>query len=199
LVKLDKFEFNGVESIQIIRVYERGDTRHIMTPKQNFARKRLNTLMNETFLELRSNIYEGSFLTEMNILQLRTLFLLSVQETTNMSEISSRLGVGLPTVTNLVKKLEEQGLVTREHATKDRRVVFCSVTERGRSEMERLWSLRREQITRLAELLNDEDLELVTRAMEIILEALNRDKKDLETKTKGSLPGGNNQSEASLK
>ena len=120
-------------------------------------------------------------------------------ETTNMSEISNRLGVGLPTVTNLVSKLEEKGLVSREHDTTDRRVVFCSVTERGKAEIEQLWSVRKEQIAKLAESLSEEDLNLVTRAMEIILEALNRNQKDLETKNRESLSREDNQPEASSK
>ena len=117
-----------------------------MTSQQHPARKQLNTLMSQAFRQLRSSIYEGSSLTELNVQQLRTLFLLHIQETTNMSEISNRLGVGLPTVTNLVSKLEEKGLVSREHDTTDRRVVFCSVTERGKAEIEQLWSVRKEQI-----------------------------------------------------
>jgi len=158
-----------------------------MTSPQQPARKRLNTLMSQTFRELRSSIYSGSYLTELNVQQLKTLFLLHVQETTNMSELSSRLGVGLPTVTNLVRKLEEKGLVAREHDTTDRRVVFCTVTERGKAEIEQLWSVRKEQIDKLAESLSEEDVKLVTRAMEIILEALNRDQKDEENKNRNSL------------
>ena len=170
-----------------------------MTSQQHPARKQLNTLMSQAFRQLRSSIYEGSSLTELNVQQLRTLFLLHVQETTNMSEISNRLGVGLPTVTNLVSKLEEKGLVSREHDTTDRRVVFCSVTERGKAEIEQLWSVRKEQIAKLAESLSEEDVKLVTQAMEIILEALNRNQKDLETKNRESLPADGNQPEASSK
>jgi DNA-binding MarR family transcriptional regulator len=155
-----------------------------MSSQQHPARKHLNTLMTQTFRQLRSSIYEGSSLTELNVQQLRTLFFLHLQETTNMSEISSRLGVGLPTVTNLVSKLEEKGLVSREHDTTDRRVVFCTVTERGKAEIEQLWSVRKEQIDKLAESLSEEDVKLVTRAMEIILEALNCNQKDLETKNR---------------
>jgi DNA-binding MarR family transcriptional regulator len=199
LVKLDKFEFDRVESSQLFQVYRYGDSGHIMTPTQHSDRKRLNTLMNKTFSELRSNVYDGSFLTEMNQQQVRTLFLLSLQETTNMSEVSSRLGVGLPTATNLVRKLEEKGLVIREHDTTDRRVVCCSVTERGKAEIELLWILRKEQIAKLVESISGENVKLVTQAMEIILEALNRDKKDIETKSRESLSGGSKQPKASSK
>ncbi|TJY41356.1 MarR family transcriptional regulator [Cohnella pontilimi] len=48
-----------------------------------------------------------------------------------VSEISAALGVTLPTVTQLVNGLVDQGLIERAADQKDRRVVRLTLTERG--------------------------------------------------------------------
>lgn len=54
-------------------------------------------------------------------------------ESTGMkvSEISNYLNVTSPTITQLIKGLEEQGLVEREMDQEDRRVVRIKLTEKG--------------------------------------------------------------------
>jgi len=152
-----------------------------MPSQQRPARERLTTLITRAFHRLRSQVYEESPLMELTVQQLRTLFLLHVQETMRMSEISYYLGIGMPTVTNLVGKLEDKGLVAREHDTTDRRVVLCSVTERGKTEIEQFWHVRKEQIAHLTGSLSEEQVALVAQAMEIILQALKQNQNTRET------------------
>src|SRR3990172_7760941 len=102
-----------------------------MSLQQRPARERLATLIEQVLRGLMPQVYEASPLMQLTLPQLRTLFLIHTQGPMRMSEISSHLGVGMPTVTSLVTKLEEKGLVAREHDTKDRRVVFCSTTQWG--------------------------------------------------------------------
>lgn len=48
-------------------------------------------------------------------------------------EIAERLIERTPGITRLIDRLEEKGLVQRERSDEDRRLVFCSITEAGRT------------------------------------------------------------------
>lgn len=130
------------------------------------------TLMEQVLSSLRPQVYEQSPLMELTLPQLRTLLLLHAQGPLRVDEISSHLGVGMPTVTSLVSKLEKKGLVIREHDTRDRRVVFCSATDQGRAEVERLWRVRRHLINRIINSLSEEEVQLAAKVMELILQAV---------------------------
>ena len=52
-----------------------------------------------------------------------------------MSELSKKLGIHLSTASNLVKRLEELGLVTRERASTDQRIVRLKATAAGRRKL----------------------------------------------------------------
>ena len=152
-----------------------------MSLQQRPTRERLATQIEQVFRSLRPQVYEASPLMQLTLPQLRTLFFLHAQGPIRMSEISSHLGVGMPTVTSLVSKLEDRGLVVREHDIKDRRVVFCSTTELGKAEVERFWRVRRERINKFIDLLSEEEAELVAQANEVILRAIERWQNTWET------------------
>jgi DNA-binding MarR family transcriptional regulator len=63
-----------------------------------------------------------------------------------MSRVAEILGSGLPTATGLVGRMEERGLVRREHDTRDRRVVLVTLTDAGGSELRSLQSARRQRM-----------------------------------------------------
>ena len=144
----------------------------------NAAAKRVEELMVQMFHSMRPQVSEESPLMEVTIPQLKTLFLLVERKPLRMSEISAHLGVGMPTVTSLVGKLEEKGLALREHDTQDRRVVLCAATPQGEAEVERFWQVRREWIVQMAKSLSDEDLELVARALELMVLGAQRRRRD---------------------
>ena len=121
------------------------------------GKEHLAALIEQMLLSLRPQICEESRLMELTLQQFRTLILLYTQGPLRMSNISCQLGIGMPAVTSLVGKLEEKGLVSREHNTEDRRVVFCSATQQGKAEVERFWRVRREQITRIIGSLSEEE------------------------------------------
>jgi DNA-binding MarR family transcriptional regulator len=130
--------------------------------------------MGRMFLNMRPPVSELWPLMELTMPQLRTLMVLHARGPLRMSDIATYFGVGLPTVTSLVSKLEEKGLAIREHNTQDRRVVMCSATEQGQLQAERLWSAGRERMAQLTASFSEEDLELVAQAMELIVGAAER-------------------------
>jgi DNA-binding MarR family transcriptional regulator len=154
------------------------------------GKEHVAALIEQMLLSLRPRIYEESRLMELTLPQFRTLILLYVQGPLRMSNISCQLGVGMPAVTSLVSKLEEKGLVSREHNTEDRRVVFCSATQQGKAEVERFWRVGREQIIRIIGSLSEEEGKLVARAMELVLRAVKGDQKAERDQEQEVRPGG---------
>jgi DNA-binding MarR family transcriptional regulator len=66
------------------------------------------------------------------------LSLLDEQDRMTIGAISRRLAVDAPTVTGIVKRLEQSGLVERRHDLEDRRQVMVYLTEEGRDIMRSL-------------------------------------------------------------
>jgi DNA-binding MarR family transcriptional regulator len=77
------------------------------------------------------------------------LFLMSMIEKQGplpMNRVAELVGSGLPTATGIVTRMEERGLVRREHDTRDRRVVLVSLTDEGLGELQTLHLARRERM-----------------------------------------------------
>jgi len=161
-----------------------------MSPYSYRGKEHVAALIEQMLLSLRPLVCEESRLMELTLPQFRTLILLYAQGPLRMSNISCQLGVGMPAVTSLVGKLEEKGLVSREHNTEDRRVVFCSATEQGKVEVEQFWRVGREQITRITGLLSEEEGKLVAEAMELIIRAAEQSRKAEQAQEQEVCPGG---------
>ena len=63
------------------------------------------------------------------------LYLLYEQDGLTICTISQRRGFDAPTITGIVKRLEQSGLVKRRHDRVDRRVVKVFITDEGREIM----------------------------------------------------------------
>lgn len=74
-----------------------------------------------------------------------------------VSEISEKLNVTSPTVTQHIKSLEAQGLVERQLDPVDRRVVRIRLTEKGRLYIQRIQAVRFKMFMDLAEYLGEEE------------------------------------------
>jgi DNA-binding MarR family transcriptional regulator len=94
-----------------------------------------------------------------------------------MTRVAELLGSGLPTATGLVSRMEERGLVRRDHDTKDRRVVFVSLTDAGAAEMHELHEARqRRMASAIAQLSTAEQAKLLSaiRSLRSALEHVNQ-------------------------
>jgi DNA-binding MarR family transcriptional regulator len=63
-----------------------------------------------------------------------------------MTRVAELLGSGLPTATGFISRLEERGLVRRDHDTRDRRVVLVSLTEAGIADIDALHEARQHRM-----------------------------------------------------
>jgi DNA-binding MarR family transcriptional regulator len=87
------------------------------------------------------------------------------------SQLARVLGVGLSTVTGVVDRLREHGLVARFEDPSDRRVTRVALTEAGQALMHRLHRDATERRQRLLTRLDDDALRTIALATSYMLEA----------------------------
>ncbi len=73
---------------------------------------------------------EGLKLTELDFAVLVTLYALAPDRST-LANVAAQTGSTRPSMTEAADRLETRGLVRRERATDDRRVIFIELTEPG--------------------------------------------------------------------
>lgn len=82
-----------------------------------------------------------------------------------MSRLAALLDITYPNASGLVSRLEERGLVEREHALDDRRVVLARATDAARRLLDDLETDRLERLTRLIGAMTPEERETVHRSV----------------------------------
>ena len=107
---------------------------------------------------------------ELTFGQMRLLFLLSKHGPSPMSRIAEWLGVGLPTASGTVERVERHGLVERRHRVDDRRVVECQLTVAGRELLEEIAGMQRDVLRRTLGVLTGEELRELARLVSIVAE-----------------------------
>jgi DNA-binding MarR family transcriptional regulator len=70
--------------------------------------------------------------------QLKSLFFIDFEGSTNFRKLAAALGRTPPDVTRVVDRLVEQGLVTRRENPEDRRMLLLRTTEKGKALLGRL-------------------------------------------------------------
>ncbi len=106
--------------------------------------------------------------------QLKTLIYVSKQESATSGQIAQTLGVGLSTITGLVDRLEEQNLVIRRDDPRDRRITRVLPTPHGSELVDSLIQYRNEAVTAILDQLDPDQLDLVERAFQYLLDAAAR-------------------------
>jgi DNA-binding MarR family transcriptional regulator len=109
---------------------------------------------------------------ELTFSQMRLLFLLSKNGPAPMSRIADWLGVGLPTASGAVERVERHGLVARQHRLDDRRVVDCQLTDAGRRLIDEISGTRVEMMRQVLRVLSDEELGQMVRLVTAMVDRL---------------------------
>lgn len=107
---------------------------------------------------------------ELTFSQMRLLFLLSKNGPAPMSHIAEWLGVGLPTASGTVERVERHGLVARQHRLDDRRVVDCGLTDAGRRLIDQISGMRVEMMRQFLEVFTDAELAEMARLITTMVE-----------------------------
>jgi len=99
---------------------------------------------------------------------------LNVQGPIRLTTLAAAEGISQPSMTQLIQRLERQGLATRINDPEDGRAALVNITNAGRA---LLHDRRRDRRDRLAELLKDlspEEQETLTLAMHVALPIIRR-------------------------
>jgi DNA-binding MarR family transcriptional regulator len=97
--------------------------------------------------------HRGAF----SLVQLNVVAVLEAEGPLPMNRLADALDVSVASTTGIVDRLEERGLLTRQHATDDRRVVTVHLTERGAGIFRDLAEHRRTRLARLLGALSEEE------------------------------------------
>jgi DNA-binding MarR family transcriptional regulator len=103
--------------------------------------------------------------------QLKTLACVAMDNGATSGQVARSLGVSLSTVTGIVDRLAEQGLVLRREDAEDRRITRILPTPQGQALVEQLLRWRNEQLTVLLSRLSPDQLETVEHAFEYLVAA----------------------------
>ena len=118
---------------------------------------------------------------DLTMSQLKMLFVLSsamgpAGEASGLrvGEVARELGVTLPTVTAVMDRLVERGLVRRDEDPVDRRQHVCRLTPDGKALLHRLMAGRRAFTTALLAHLDEDELAAFLRGMQVLMAAAER-------------------------
>lgn len=90
---------------------------------------------------------------------------IGIDEPKNMSSIAKKLSVTVGTLTIAMNSLVKKGYVIRERGLEDRRVVYISLSEKGRKAYEHHARFHREMIEGVMETLDEEELKILVKAL----------------------------------
>jgi DNA-binding MarR family transcriptional regulator len=109
--------------------------------------------------------------SDLTMAQVRALFTVFRHGPLPVSGVAHHLSVGLPTASHLVDCLVRAGLVARHGDADDRRVVHCSVTEKGRALVDEAAGARSERMRALLSRLDGGTLEGLQRGLTALARA----------------------------
>jgi DNA-binding MarR family transcriptional regulator len=107
---------------------------------------------------------------ELTFGQMRLLFLLGRHGPSPMSRIAEWLGVGLPTASGVIERVERHGLVVRQHRVDDRRVVDCQLTDAGRRLIDQIYGMRLETMRQFLGVLKEAELAQMAGLLRTVVE-----------------------------
>jgi DNA-binding MarR family transcriptional regulator len=111
---------------------------------------------------------------DLTIQQLKVVFLAVRLGSLTAGQIGRELRVGFSTVTGLVDRLAEQGLVSRGEDPNDRRATRVVPTDSARALVERLYAYRRTEFRRLLEYASTDTLVALAQGLEGLAQAAAR-------------------------
>ena len=124
--------------------------------------------------------------------QLRVLQIIAENDGCHPSEIAERMGVSQATVSVLIKKLEQFGLIERQQSAADRRQVDLILTDRGAEKIDSAPDALQQRYVAAFEALEDWEQAMLVAALERVAKMLDQGRFDaapvLDTGDFGSLP-----------
>ncbi len=109
---------------------------------------------------------------DLTTVQLKSLFFIDFEGSTNFKNLAGALGVTPPSVTGIIDRLVEQGLVSREENPENRRMQVLKTTDNGKALLAKLTESRRSRISSLLEPLSLQDLSSLSRILSVMSKSM---------------------------
>jgi DNA-binding MarR family transcriptional regulator len=100
--------------------------------------------------------------------QAKVLYLVQAEPDIRMSDLAGRMGVTLPSMSGVVDRLVDQGLLTRRDDPSDRRQALVHISAAGAHQLEAFRELNARQVRTLLHRLATADLAVVARAIDVL-------------------------------
>jgi DNA-binding MarR family transcriptional regulator len=94
----------------------------------------------------------------LSIIHLHVLTILEASGPLSMGKVAEALDVSIASATGIVDRMEQRGLVERQHQPGDRRIILVKPTSAGLAVFSELDAQRRTGLTRILERLTDDEL-----------------------------------------
>jgi DNA-binding MarR family transcriptional regulator len=136
-------------------------------------------------LNRAQRLHEQDAWLELNLSigQVKSLFFIATQGTTNFSKLAAALGVTSPNVTGIIDRLVEQGLVSRQENPENRRMLMLLVTEKGETLIAALRERAVSQMSETLDHLSVAELNTVAQGLSLLVRASDaNDEKSLQAK-----------------
>jgi MarR family transcriptional regulator, organic hydroperoxide resistance regulator len=108
---------------------------------------------------------------ELTIGQVKSLFYLQHEGSTNLGQLATALEVTPPNVTGIIERLVEQGLVSRTENPENRRMLMVQLTEKGRDLIMKLHDSGSGMMSLLLNRLSVADLQALVQGITAIINA----------------------------
>lgn len=141
-----------------------------MDKKENI--KSIIGLINNLMLSAKAHEPHPWLHLELTREQLRVMFLLSFKGRSSPGEVATSFGVPKANVTSIIDRLVDKGLISRQENPDDRRSYILSLTEAGKSQVERLREIGVAKIKGVLERMPDIALISLQMGLEALIKAL---------------------------
>ena len=145
-----------------------------MTEEREVLTKQILDLSDQIFNILIPGLPEDWLTSDVTLIQVRVLLILHSEGAKRMSELASAMNVATSTMTGIVDNLVKKDLIIREADLQDRRVVICRLSEKGNELSSGLWRWGQQQVKRMLQTLNNDQLRLAVITTQFLLENLKR-------------------------
>ena len=126
----------------------------------------------ETLMHRLASTHAPEFLgVGVTMSQAKVLYLVQAEPDLRMSDLSARLGVSLSTVSGVVDRLVDQGLIGRRDDPADRRHVVLRITDSGATQLQLFRELNAGQVRDLLSRIDGAGLAIVERAVDLLAAA----------------------------
>ena len=127
--------------------------------------------MTNSWKHLQHDVEKNLLRLDLNLAELRILKVLREQGSSPMNRFCAETMLSQPSITGIVDKLEERGLVERVRSLEDRREVLIAITEKGNQTYAKGMDLHRQFVEKTLSALEDDEARSLVSLLKKLAEA----------------------------